>query len=61
MPPDPAETIDLQLRLAGAGVPASGERLTSMAHSHTRPGLYDDEEAHRLRWVGSGRLAAPRP
>jgi hypothetical protein len=60
MTPDPAETIDLQLRLAGAGVPASDERLTNTAHCQTRPGLYDDEQAHRLRWVGSGRLAAPR-
>ncbi len=60
MSPDPAASIDLQLRLAGSGVPAvdhGSDRAGQYAGSTRTP--YDADEAAWLGWSGAAGIAAP--
>jgi hypothetical protein len=61
MRPDPAASIDLQLRLAGAGVPSvdhAAER-GSATYAGSAGSPYDADEAAWLGWSGAAGIAAP--
>ncbi len=60
MTTDPAEVIELQMKMAGSGVPACSPAATPLVRAATQPGLYDPDVDHGLRWVGAGNIAAPR-
>jgi hypothetical protein len=59
MKPDVAGSIDLQLRLAGSGVPAvdADSRDAQPESRDKRP--YEGEEAEWIGWSGAAGLAAP--
>ena len=60
MRPEPAASIDLQLRLAGSGVPAvdhAADRAGQFAGTTGTP--YDADEAAWLGWSGAAGIAAP--